>query len=206
MHIICFATGRYKTDWIECIETHQAYCDRNGYTYRLIDKDIYPLHPKWQKFQLAREILLQGDDVLVMDADAEFTAAAPPCADVLAQHPGKDIFAVLGRSRRPNSGVIILRGGEGAVAAQFLGDCLDNREATLPAEDVVTKEGENGHFIHFLKRPQYQERFQVLGREWNNTRPPPRPEDFIVHYAGPRMHRIWREKLAERRAQVAPST
>ncbi|WP_439599079.1 hypothetical protein [Falsiroseomonas sp.] len=194
--LLCVATGDYLHDWQDCIQSHRTYCAAHGYDYRLIDRPLSELHPKWQKFEVAREILRGGDDVLLIDADALISTAAPPFLQVLEADPCCDIFCVLGRSQRPNSGVIMLRGSAPSVACEFLTDCLAARELPLPAEDFVTALGENGHFIHFLKKPPYAGKLKLIDGAWNNTVPPPLPTDFVTHFAGGPMRKFRRRRLS----------
>ena len=188
--VVCLATGSYLEEWKDCIETQQRYCETFGYDYHLLDKDISALHPKWQKFERSEALLREGRHVLLIDADAAILPAAPPFESVLEENPFHDIFAVLGRSKRPNSGVIIFRSGETSVAADFLHRCISRRNRGVPKEDFVTREGENGHFIHYLKKPPYAERFLALPTQWNNTLPPVRAGDFVTHYASGPMRRL----------------
>lgn len=201
--VVCLATGSYLEDWKDCIETQRRYCSTFGYDYHLLDKDISALHPKWQKFERSEALLREGHDVLLIDADAAILPAAPRFETVLQEHPGYDIFAVLGRSKRPNSGVIIFRGGERSVAAAFLHRCLTRRNRGVPKEDYVTREGENGHFIHYLKEAPYAERFLALPMIWNKTVPPVRPGDFVTHYASGPMRRLRNKMLARAEAAAA---
>jgi hypothetical protein len=203
-NVVCFAIGSYLHEWADCISSQRRYCDANSYNYHLVTEPYGKLHPKWQKFEFVRDLLQQSKaDVFLVDADAEVTASAPKFHKVIENSPKADIFCALGRSKRPNSGVILFRGGKGSRSIEFLTDCLDARDMSLPKSDFVTKEGENGHFIFFLKQQKYAERLKLLDRAWNNTDPPPRPDDFVIHYnAGPmRRFRI----NALRRSSSTPS-
>ncbi|MCW5714342.1 MAG: hypothetical protein KIT43_07520 [Bauldia sp.] len=185
------ATGPYLTTWADCIATHRPYCDRHLYRYDLIDRETGPLHAKWQKLAHCRDALEAGSGhILLIDADARINPPAPPFHAVVDATPEADILCVLGRSGRPNSGMIMFRGGAGSVAAKFLAACIDARDTAVPPEDFVTAEGENGHFIHFLKREPFASRLGLLPLTWNNTRPPPSPADYVTHYAGKPMRMI----------------
>jgi FkbM family methyltransferase len=109
---------------------------------------------------------------------------APRFVDLLRENPDKDIFACLGDSGRPNSGVVIFRGGPNSTATSFLRTCLDNRALEIPEEDRVTAYGENGHFIHFLKAQPYAGKFKRIEEKWNRTSPPVSASDYNIHYTG----------------------
>lgn len=184
--IICVASGGYVRIWPECIASHRAYARRHGLEYTLVEQaPASGPHPKWLKFHLALEALEGGRDVMLLDADARITTEAPAFGDVLARHPNADIFAALGVSGRPNSGVVLLRGGGRSRATSFLRTCIANAARPVPREDRVTAEGENGHFIHYLKQSPFDTAFQRLDPGWNRTEPPARPGDSVIHYTGP---------------------
>lgn len=183
--ILCVATSGYALIWAECIGSHRAYARAHGLDYVLIDRDPPAArHPKWLKFELAAQKLGDGCDVMLIDADARILPAAPSFAAVLAAHPAADIFAAHGVSGRPNSGIVFFRGGSASVARPFLERCLENAATPVPLEDKVTDEGENGHFIHYLKQAPFLERFHRLEEGWNRTTAAVMPDDFVHHYTG----------------------
>jgi len=179
--VLTLATDGFDASWRFCLDSQQLYCERLGYIHRLVTERVGDLNGKWSKLQLALDALLVGHDVLVIDADAEITAAAPGFADLLRESDG-DIIMVLGVSGRPNSGVMMLSGGVGSVAADFVATCIAERDTPVPPEDFVTTEGENGHVINILKREPYASRFRVVDRRWNCTVPEEAENAFVRHY------------------------
>lgn len=185
MHnVVCFAVGSYLNDWKDCIITQKRYCEKHGYKYHLIDQPYGTLHPKWQKFAYVKDLLRESDgNVLLIDADAEITPIAPAFNALVSEYPESDIFCVNGKSNRPNSGLIVFRNSMSSCAWEFLSTCIEGRNKAIPAEDFVTEEGENGHFIHFLRQREFKDKLHILDRAWNNTVPPPRECDFVIHYS-----------------------
>jgi hypothetical protein len=186
-HVVCFAVGSYLQRWRACIDTQRKYCEKYNHQYHLITEPYGELHPKWQKFDYVKRLLCEeSGHVFLIDADAEITDIAPDFSELVEKLPEFDIFSVLGRSKRPNSGVVLFRDSKDSCATKFLIDCIENRGMRVPAQDFVTPEGENGHFIYFLRQEAYRGKAHTLPRSWNNTLPPPRSEDFVIHYnAGP---------------------
>jgi FkbM family methyltransferase len=137
-----------------------------------------------------QDILARGEDLLLIDADAEFSPAAPAFGSVLSEHPNADILFVNGISGRPNSGVMIMRGGAGSAATALMETCLANRETPVPKEDFVTAEGENGHILHFLKQPRFAERAAALPLAWNCTVASGFSTAFVRHYTNELRRRL----------------
>jgi FkbM family methyltransferase len=183
--VLCVATGGYALVWPECLQSHDDYARRFKLQYELIST-VPPggPNPKWLKLERAAALLEAGRDVMLIDADAQLLSGAPCFLDVLARHPEADVFAAKGVSGRPNSGVVFFRGGSDNLAAQLLRTCLAGASSPVPVEDRVTAEGENGHFIHFLKQAPFAAALHVLGSEWNRTAPPSRAGDAVAHYTG----------------------
>jgi len=179
--VLCVATDGYDAVWRFCIDSQAEYCRRHGFEYRLATSTADGLNGKWTKLVIARDLLEAGRDVLVIDADAEFDAGAPPFTAAMTP-TDKSIFVALGISGRPNSGVIMLRGAPQAAAVRFLDHCLEQRHRPVPSEDFVTTDGENGHVIHALKNSPHANALQVLDTAWNCTRPERAETAYIKHY------------------------
>ncbi|TCK28429.1 FkbM family methyltransferase [Ancylobacter aquaticus] len=184
--LVCIATNGFQHLWMSCIDSHKRYADRYGFDYKLITTNEYPeLTPHWSKVRVCINFLSEGHDVLLIDSDAYVRATTPRFTDLLRTDSEHDIFIVNGWSGRPNSGVVVFRGGKNCTALRFLEECLSNRNKEIPEEDKVTEYGENGHFIHFLKQDQFSTKTRILDDRWNKIKPPARPDDFIIHYTGP---------------------
>ncbi|EKS28241.1 uncharacterized plant-specific domain [Afipia felis] len=180
--VLSVATGDYAEQWRFCIDSQYSYARRHNYEYRCIDPSGSQLHPKWAKLEATIKILEQGRDVLLIDADAEITKQCPPFAQLTKQHAGSDIYFVRGISGRPNSGVLILRGGSNSAATAFLAECLDRRTEKVPLEDFVTPDGENGHVIWILKEEPFKTASIEIDRAWNWSIPENADRAFIRHY------------------------
>lgn len=179
--VLTVATDGYDAVWRFCLESQRRYCDKFGYPHRILTNPVPGLNGKWSKLHVALDAILEGHDVLLIDADAEITSLAPPFVEKLASLNG-DIGIVLGISGRPNSGVIMLSGQPNSAAPAFLSDCLSARDTPVPPEDVVTAEGENGHVINILGRTPHRERVHYLESAWNCSIPDMASPVFIWHY------------------------
>jgi hypothetical protein len=188
--VLTIATKDYAEQWRFCIQSQSNYCKREGYEYHVIDPKGEILHPKWMKLQTALKLLETGCNVFLIDADAEITSRCPPFMSIFEEYPSSDILFVNGISGRPNSGVLFFRGGNSSIAKQFLQECLSRKKDTIPSEDFVTPEGENGHVIHLLKLPAYKERSHNLSILWNCSIPDYADEAYVRHYTN-----LLREKL-----------
>lgn len=142
---------------------------------------VEDLNGKWSKLYYARRAVEEGNDVFLLDADTEVVDIAPRFDDELIR-TGKDILVANGLSGRPNSGVMMFKGGETSVAASFLQQCLELRESRVPAADFVTEDGENGHVIFMLKREPFASRVGILDTLWNCTHPSCVGDAYIRHY------------------------
>ena len=191
--VLTIATPDYAQHWRFCIDSQSSYCRREGYEHQLIDPTGWSLNPKWTKLQVALRFLDANHDVLLLDADAEIISRCPPFASVLNGNPSHDILFVKGISGRPNSGVLLLRGGRSSIASSFLQECLSKREQPVPSEDFVTVEGENGRVISSLKLPIYMERSSQFADLWNCSDPAFAEDLYIRHYTD--RLREWRASM-----------
>lgn len=184
--LVTIATDGFQYLWLHCVESQQRYAARHGYDHQLMTANPSPaLAPHWAKVTACLELLTRGHDVFLLDCDVCIRAHAPRFTDLLEREPGHDVFIAHGWSGRPNSGVVVFRGGGNSTAPAFLDRCLANRHKQLPEEDRVTAHGENGHFIHFLKEEPFRNKTFLLDDRWNKIVPPAIAGDFIVHYTGP---------------------
>lgn len=186
--LITIATSDYASKWNFCIQSQTAYANANGYQQKVINSVGPKLHPKWAKLDVALQFLATSN-VMLLDADAEITNLCPPANQIFAQYPSKDIFYVKGNSGRPNSGVLLLRGGTNRLAFAFVKHCIRHRREGVPPQDFVSPEGENGHVIWSLRLERFRARAHELPTTWNCSKPACAPTAFIRHYTN--QLRIW---------------
>jgi len=179
--VLCFATPDYAKKWNRCIESQRAYCVRNDFEFQCTSQCPPGLNPKWSKLKLALDQVRSGRDVMMIDADAEISAACPPFVEVLASYRDRDIFYVNGISERPNSGVMLFRGASSSAASKFLSACLAGKDVPVPSTDFVSADGENGHIIHFLKQPQFATLSRAMDRKWNTWHPDEFHRAYVRH-------------------------
>lgn len=180
--ILAIATQDYAEKWFFCIQSHIRYAARHGHEYRLHADSAAGLHPKWGKFIFTINMLRTSDYVMLVDADAEFSAQAPDFVGLMQSHPDHDLLYAAGNSGRLNSGVLMMRGGADSKAVAILEHCLANRDIPVPPEDFVTAEGENGHLIHAIKRPEFAAAVCEVERLWNCTHSVEYERAHIRHY------------------------
>ena len=190
--LLVVATGSYQALWQFCLESQRAYALRFGIEYVIRTQERPPYNGKWTKIVHAIFLLAAGRNVMMVDADAEITRRAPHFGTLLNAHPDRDIFYATGISGRPNSGVMLLRGGKDSAALALLRLCLDRRATSVPLEDFVTEDGENGHIIHFLKHEQFRERAQEIDPAWNSTLPQDFARAYVRHYTNRLRSSLWR--------------
>lgn len=179
--LLCVATDGYAALWDFCIESHRAYCKAHGIEYRLVRKCLPGLNAKWSKLQIARDLLAEGYTIMLVDADTRISQSAPHYNSTMT-NKRKGIYAALGVSGRPNSGVLMLKGGRSRQAIKFLDACLESRETPVSEENHVTSEGENGHVIEWLQKRPHSGNFQALDGRWNCTRVEGAEGAYIQHF------------------------
>jgi Polysaccharide pyruvyl transferase len=193
--VLTITTSDYLRRWGFCIQSQARYCRKYGYEHRVVDPTGGPLDAMWTKLQSALEVLQEGRDLLLIDADAEIDSGCPGFYDNFREFPEFDIFYALGISGRPNSGVLMLRGGAESSAPAFVSECLANRSASVPKEDECG--GENGHVIWILKWPRFRSKVKEIDRAWNCSDPDRLGPTFIRHYTN--------KRRAALESQAAPS-
>ncbi|MDF2437018.1 MAG: hypothetical protein K0Q95_1394 [Bacteroidota bacterium] len=162
----------------DCIRSHEEYCKRNGYEYRLIKnsyKDLSGDESAWLKIVLLINALEAGyENVFFIDADCLIREHAPPLDELI--HEGKDIYLASGFSGRINSGVIIVKNTKPAL--EFFYKVLNDCEVPVPKEDAAPFE--NGHMIHHGKNNSL---IQIIPHDlWNNNSRID-PQSYIQHYS-----------------------
>jgi hypothetical protein len=182
--VICVALNGYQLRYRPMVLSHRRYCRQRGYDYVLADRPLSRRVPRnsaaWLKIDLVNAALEHGHPaVLLVDADAHISRRTPDFRTVFAE--GKDVHLALGRSGRPNSGVIVTRNSERSRA--FFRQIRDSSDH--PVADGRWGEwidwGENGHVIDAWRG------FTAggeLDRMWNNTSDPELAA-YIRHETGP---------------------
>lgn len=93
------------------------YARRHGYDLHLVDDVIDSSRPApWSKIPLLRDLVQRYELVVWIDADAVIVDGSIDIADELL--PGRFLYLVehtVGTEQRPNTGVMMLRGGDTAV-------------------------------------------------------------------------------------------
>lgn len=196
--VLTVATTSYAVSWQFALESQERYARRFGYRYVRHGEPSTRWNAKWSKLAYALEVIESGTDILLIDADAEITGKAPAFTIVLSENPEQDIFYVLGISGRPNSGVLILRGGRFGKAAELLKACIANAGVPVPKQDRVTKEGENGHIIHFLKQEPFASSSLELPLEWNCTRVAQSRTAYVRHYTNQLREALFKGQMNRR--------
>lgn len=193
--VFTVALNHYDLIWDQNVLSHRAYAARHGYTYTLVRRPAATTvrEAVWLKLALLQSALEAGwERILFVDVDCELKPSAPPVESALV--PGKDVYFANGFSDRPNSGVILLRAGQGSRS--FIQDVLAAADEEVPEQDW----GENGHVIHFAAKSPAVE---ILDRRWNNNADP-ELADFIRHYsAGGPMRALYRMSLSGRLVSLA---
>lgn len=179
--LLCVATDGYAALWNFCIESHRVYCKTHGIEYRLVRNCLPGLNAKWSKLKIARDLLAEGYTVMLVDADTRISQDAPHFKSCMTNRR-KGIYAALGTSGRPNSGVMILKGGRSRQAMKFLDACLEDRETPVARENYVTSDGENGHVIAYLQKRPHSSSLQILDDRWNCTHIEGADDAHIQHF------------------------
>lgn len=194
MSALIFTVGQngYDVAYRSCISSHERYAERIGARYvavteprRMPDTAI----SAWLKIPLMVRALRSGyDHVAFIDADAEVRSTTPDFRDALPQEAS--VGMALGRSGRFNSGVMLARNGDSALAfferveASILEEVPDEARANLKYE--------NGNVIYVADQ---MGGVATLDPRWNNTADPSL-DDYVRHYTGP-LRSTYRRKLVD---------
>lgn len=183
--VINISIGYPPSYALDFTETHQAYAERIGAKFvKVTSLSDGETDPMWMKYHALRAYLKESRAVMVIDTDAEILPACPAFDGVCQAWPGMDLFAALGRSHRPNAGMMLYRGGKRTIVNEFIDALFAARDRQLPPQDVVVPGDDNGPVIHLLRQKRFRDRLHILGPVWNNT-VCPTDWDFIRHYTGP---------------------
>lgn len=186
---ICVVTAYTPENptWLEIgrqtSETMRAYCERQGYGFRLHTDDFEPgIHPSWSKIKFLKAALEHHETVLWLDADALVTN---PYQRIENLHTGPEELCLCSDSVAMNCGVILLRRSPFAtwLLNQLWADRLSkNRLWEQDTMQLLLHHGElSGHLRIYPPRqfnscvPSKRGGFSHIERyDW-------RPGDFIAH-------------------------
>lgn len=173
---LCVASDDYIKKYEKCVSSQKKYCEKNNYSYLLINDNKYILDRKdyyWKKIFEIRDNLLNFDYIVLIDCDCEITVKALPVETVLDT---ASIYYVLGISKRPNSGFMIFKNDQRSM--NFLNEVIDKKEKNIPTE--FSMKGENGFIIWALS--ENNKNTKELELKWNCSQPNFSEEAFVLHY------------------------
>jgi hypothetical protein len=167
----------------------ERYADRHGYEVRVVESRLAPARPvAWGKVALLHSLAASHRLVCWVDADAIVLDEAPDISDEV--QGARFLHLVEHRvdgERRPNTGVMVLRGGR--LASRFLERVWDQRQF------VHHQWWENAAVAHLLgyrvgpsMRPArisaWRPLVGFLDRSWNSIPDDPSPRPHIAHFPG----------------------
>jgi hypothetical protein len=168
--------------------TFEPYAERHGYELALHDESPETSRPApWGKVRLLRDAVREHEAVLWLDADLMIVDPRRDIADELTSgHVAYLVEHELASGRMPNTGVLLLRGGDEAAAL------LDELWAQ---EDLIDHRWwENAALCRMLGyeldpprlvRPTpWLERTRFVDPRWNSIHDAPAPRPYIRHYPG----------------------
>lgn len=168
--------------------TFAPYAERHGYELVLrTDRVDTTRPPAWSKIKLLRELALDYDVLVWLDCDLMIVDSR---ADIAAELDREHLLCLvehdLGEHRMPNSGVMVLRGGEQAAA--FLDDVWAQEQY---AEHRWWENAAICHLLGYELDPPRAVRHTPLSRStkllsprWNAIRNAPVRRARIRHYPG----------------------
>jgi hypothetical protein len=164
--LFSIATNGYDRIFKDCLDSHQAYADRNGYKYIAFTKSppsgISGTNSAWLKVAIMLSALKKGyEHVFFIDGDALICDRTPPISSVFCDD--KFIYMSVESSGRFNSGVIIVINDRKSI--EFFKQLLlraDIPTMLLPAADRCLYE--NGHVINLAKKSSI---VKIIDPKWN---------------------------------------
>lgn len=218
-------------------QSFEPYAERHGYEFLLRDAVVDPERPpSWSRIAVMREAVDAYDLVLWLDAD---TVIVDPERDIAEElEDERDFYLVehrYGEDRIPNSGVMLIRAGDEAMAfldavwsynrfqrhpwregAPFIDLMGYSLPGWLGPDNSTGPQVDRGPEAHLSTRParpdrpsRFRDRTKFLPLEWNSTPSNPAPRPRIEHFQGLDLDkRIERMRAALSRAQqveVAPA-
>jgi hypothetical protein len=167
----------------------ERYADRHGYDVRIVERRMVPTRPvSWEKVALLHSLVDEYRLVCWVDADAVVLDTAPDVSGEVDR--ARFLHLVEHRvdgERRPNAGVMVLRGGR--LASRFLERVWDQHQL------VHHKWWESAAVAHLLgyrvgasmrlARPSaWRPLVGFLDRSWNSIPDDPAPRPHVAHFPG----------------------
>lgn len=187
--IVSLGTGPQARLLALASRSFRRYAARHGYELELRTEILDPTRPApWSKVVLLRELAREYELLLWLDADLVVVDASTDIAEELED--GRFLYLVehhTKEGRMPNSGVMMLRGGESTIA--FLAD-------VYAQEDLVTHRWwENAAICRLLgyeldpigpgtPTALLRESTKLISPRWNSIPDAPAPHPRIRHYPG----------------------
>jgi hypothetical protein len=186
--LVSIGTGPQRALLALSRRTFEPYAERHGYELVLRTDTIDTTRPPaWSKIRLLRELALDYDVLVWLDCDLMIVDGR---ADIAAELDGEHLLCLVEHEfaghRMPNSGVMVLRGGERAAA--FLDDVWAQQQY------ADHRWWENAAICHLLgyeldpPRPVRETPLlratKLLSPRWNAIRDAPVRHARIRHYPG----------------------
>jgi hypothetical protein len=187
--IVSLGTGPQARLLALASRSFRRYAARHGYELELRTEILDPTRPApWSKVVLLRELAREYELLLWLDADLVVVDDSTDIADELED--GRFLYLVehhTKEGRMPNSGVMMLRGGESTIA--FLAD-------VYAQEDLVGHRWwENAAICRLLgyeldpigpgtPTALLRESTKLISPRWNSIPDAPAPHPRIRHYPG----------------------
>ena len=186
--LVSIGTGPQRKLLALARRTFEPYAERHGYDLVLRTEPIDTTRPPaWSKIRLLRELALDYDVLVWLDCDLMIVDGR---ADIAAELGDQHLLCLVehevGQGRMPNSGVMVLRGGEQAAA--FLDDVWAQERY------AEHRWWENAAICHLLgygldpPRPVRETPLlratKLLSPRWNAIRDAPVRRARIRHYPG----------------------
>ena len=187
--IVSLGTGPQSRLLRLASRSFRRYAARHGYQLELHTEAVDPTRPApWSKVVLLRRLAETHELLLWLDADLVVVDGSVDIAGeleegrflYLAEHATKE-------GRMPNSGVMLLRGGDETIA--FL-------EEVYAQDDLIDHRWwENAAICRLLgyrldpvelaaPTPLLSEHTKLISSRWNSIRDAPAPHPYIRHYPG----------------------
>jgi hypothetical protein len=187
--IVSLGTGPQARLLALASRSFRRYATRHGYELELRTEILDPTRPApWSKVVLLRELAREYELLLWLDADLVVVDTSTDIAGELED--GRFLYLVehhTKEGRMPNSGVVMLRGGDPTIA--FLAD-------VYAQEDLVTHRWwENAAICRLLgyeldpigpgtPTALLRESTKLISPRWNSIPDAPAPHPRIRHYPG----------------------
>jgi hypothetical protein len=167
----------------------RPYASRHGYELVLRTETVDSGRPPpWSKIALLRRLASDYDLLLWLDADLVIVERSVDIASELVE--GRFLYLAEHRThegRMPNSGVMLLRGGEPTIA--FLDDVYAQTDL------IDHRWWENAAICRLLgytldpigpgaPTPLLEHQTKLISSRWNSIRDAPAPHPYIRHYPG----------------------